>query len=305
MPTPRLYFPQGARGKVPRDLERWIQAVNDKIAALQGGLALNDYLSAVNALTLAVDQIPYATGSDSADTTDLTDQSRTLLALSTAAEWRSGLGLGALATGNTGSDVPVSGFTGILTGKTNSQAAFNTIDALSLGGLVREATDTADGTAEFLQVAATSTPSSIKRLECHFRGLVPEINPDQFNITVIDEDDTEITTAVYNIEGFIKTNGTALTGSTGAAASNIAIGGAGNSSNEYFDIEIRLTSRNGTQSRKHFWFFNTYTVSSAGLRTIGDSFSVDTTKSIKGFRIDTDNAGDMINEGLAELWVQV
>lgn len=172
------------------------------------------------------------------------------------------------------------------------------------GGLVLEATDTADGTAEHLQVSATSTPSSIKRMIVRFQDLIPEVDTDQFNITAIDEDDTEITTAVYNLEGFIKTNAVALAGATGAGASNLGIGTVGNAANEYFNIEVRLLGSNGSATRKHFWFLCTYTIATGVLRTIGESFSVDTSKSIKGMRIDTDNAGDMINAGTAEMWVQ-
>lgn len=282
-----------------------------------GGEAMRAIVRAVNALTASANKGVYWTGASTAALFDLTAYMRTLLDDADAGTARSTLDaqqdLNSLLSFVNGDIIYYnSGLQRLAKGTDGQflkQASGIPSWAAGSGGLALDATDTADGTAEHLQVTTTETPSSVKRMVCKFRGLVPEVDGDTLNITVIDSADTEITSADYYREGWFKVNSSALTGTSAAMATVARVLATTSNSvvDREVDVDIWLMSHNTakTDSRKHFWISTSYTESVAGfLRAFGESFAVKTSNSIKGFRIDTDNAGDMINEGVAELWVQ-
>lgn len=180
-------------------------------------------------------------------------------------------------------------------------------DDTSSGGeaLKKRASSTADGTSESLQVdlPASITPSDATKLEFHFRSIVPEIDGDTLSITFILDDGTE-TGAIWSLEGWNKQNGSALAGGSLGPSGSRAVGAIGNASGESLCYHVELLSLNSTNA-KHLRETVSYIRDNGNLFSIVSTGMINTTKSIKGARLDTDNPGDTITSGVGEAWAAI
>lgn len=309
----KLWYPREFREKFGLEGQRFIQALIDDIQSIKAITGLDAELAAIAALTSATDKLPYFTGSGTAALADFTSFARTLLDDSTAAEARTTLDaqqdLDSLLSLVNGDILYYNSGLQRLAKGTDDQvlklaSGLPSWAAASAGGLVLEATDTADGTAEHLQADATSTPSSIKRLVFYGRALVPEIDNDTLYITFILDDDSELTSAVYDRDGWFKNSGSALGGVEDANQTSITAAQQGAATDEQVSFKLELLGLNDSTNRKDFLYTSYRTLASGVRQSLGYGIGIDTTSSIKGLRIDTNNSGDMIDSGQLEAWVQ-
>ena len=88
---------------------------------------------------------------------------------------------------------------------------------------------------------------------------------------------------------------------TGGAA--FSAGAIGNAAGELISGAFILRGNNGSEARKHLDVTLTYNQQSDGdIRRYYYGLHVTTGNNIKGMRVDTDNAGDMLQSGCFETW---
>ena len=175
--------------------------------------------------------------------------------------------------------------------------------------MMRRDITTGDATAEHLQVTMPASISldNVGLIEFRGRDIVPEIDRDTLVLTFILDDDTELTSG-YDTEGWYQVEGGNFTKVSSTGAANMSWGDVGNGAGESFNFTLRMMSLNGTQATKYYHIIVNYHFDNStldGIRIVELYGKITTAKRIKGFRIDTNNSGDMINSGTMELWASL